>query len=274
MSIFRQRTRSGGVKTDKPTIAHPASSTAEEASDRDTSTPAKTKLRFADVASMFIRLRRFSLRAGVRAPSKDGVEEPATEEADTEEPKTPTKPSVAKESSYASLGNGHSSSPTVISSPPTSPIRSKARKLSGGPYARSPKPLKAKPHHLVFSSGDEPSTHAGISEAIEQGFDPLPVEYWDTFECAGGVNLVTLLRATRSSLMEHVSQNLHIPANALVQEQWQATICGPKHGIYRVQIRYTGAATRSSKPDPRRPVALDQAKGIPGLMTILKRNEV
>lgn len=38
------------------------------------------------------------------------------------------------------------------------------------------------------------------------------------------------------------------------------------------QIRYTASATISSVSDCRRPVALDQAKSIPGLMCILERN--
>jgi len=65
-------------------------------------------------------------------------------------------------------------------------------------------------------------------------------------------------------------------ANVLIDEQWKCTICGPKHrpnGTFKVQIHYTAKATRSDKPDPHKPVALDQVKGIPGLMTILSRND-
>jgi hypothetical protein len=43
--------------------------------------------------------------------------------------------------------------------------------------------------------------------------------------------------------------------------------------FFVLKIRYTASATMSSVPDCRRPVALDKAKCIPGLMSILKRND-
>jgi hypothetical protein len=46
-------------------------------------------------------------------------------------------------------------------------------------------------------------------------YPPLPVEYTDRFECEGGVNAVTLLRATRNTLLETVGE---LGWNALVDE--------------------------------------------------------
>jgi hypothetical protein len=43
----------------------------------------------------------------------------------------------------------------------------------------------------------------------------LPVEYTDRFECVGGVNSVTVLRATRNTLLETVGD---LGWNALVDE--------------------------------------------------------
>lgn len=45
----------------------------------------------------------------------------------------------------------------------------------------------------------------------------MDVEFIDHYECAGGVNVGILLRATRSSLVERVED---LGANALVEEQY------------------------------------------------------
>lgn len=164
-----------------------------------------------------------------------------------------------------------------------------------GPYAytrrvSAPKVFKqTKAGHSTCSSG-EPKTHPSllggglqdiaVSPTLASPEDvqnnngsnggPQIVETWDLYECSGGVNVILLLRQTRKALLEYVQG---LGANALTDEQWQSTICGPKHGgVYRVQIRYSAVPKCSRKPDPGRPVALDQAKGVPGLMSILKRN--
>lgn len=66
-------------------------------------------------------------------------------------------------------------------------------------------------------------------------------------------------------------------ANVLVEESWEVMLRIPKdtkHGLYRVRVRYLAAASRSSRPDPQKPVALDKVRNIPGLMAILEREEV
>jgi len=125
---------------------------------------------------------------------------------------------------------------------------------------------------LELSSGD-PKTHPNVAEGAKDQ-NKVPVEQTDHFVCTGGVNLITLLRITRNALMDDAKRWLG--ANSVVDERWECIISGPKpvhSNTYKVQIRYSASATLSSVPDCRRPVALDQAKSIPGLMFILKRNE-
>ncbi|KAH7887066.1 hypothetical protein F5I97DRAFT_1936614 [Phlebopus sp. FC_14] len=65
-------------------------------------------------------------------------------------------------------------------------------------------------------------------------------------------------------------------ANVLVEESWECTIRVPKNkkdGTFRVHIRYYASASRSSRPDPQKPVALDKVRNVPGLMTIVEREE-
>ncbi|PPQ67212.1 hypothetical protein CVT26_007285 [Gymnopilus dilepis] len=128
-----------------------------------------------------------------------------------------------------------------------------------------------KQKHNTLSSG-EPQTQPGLEEG-SKGVEKVAVEYHDHFTCVGGVNVATLLRVARAALLQRVEA---LGANALVDEHWECTISGPKpihNGAYKVHVRYQASATKSKVPDPRRPVALDKAKGVPGLMTIVKRGD-
>ena len=69
---------------------------------------------------------------------------------------------------------------------------------------------------MELTSGD-PKTHPNIAEGARNNGRVL-VEQRDQFVCAGGVNLITLLRITRVSLMEHVERELG--ANSVVDEQY------------------------------------------------------
>ncbi|KAJ6627881.1 hypothetical protein B0H10DRAFT_2160968 [Mycena sp. CBHHK59/15] len=129
---------------------------------------------------------------------------------------------------------------------------------------------KAKPWHISSSSGEAPQSNPGVLEAATSP-KREPLQQSDTFMCDGAVNVAQLLRASRNSLMEIAEL---MGANALVDEQWNCTICGPKHrpnGTFKVQISYTASAIRSDRADPHRPVALDNVKDVPGLMTVIKR---
>lgn len=70
--------------------------------------------------------------------------------------------------------------------------------------------------------------------------------------------------------MEKVEQ---LGGNTIVNEGWTCSISQPNKNsrLFRVYITYEGTPARCDLPDPGRPVALDQAKGVPGLMTVMSR---
>jgi hypothetical protein len=88
--------------------------------------------------------------------------------------------------------------------------------------------------------------------------------------CANAVDAAKLLRLSRDTLLERAQT---LGANVLVDESWSCTIQSPKSRSdnYRAQVHYTAAAARASKDDPRKPIALEQAKSVAGLMTIVSR---
>nr|GAT42529.1 predicted protein [Mycena chlorophos] len=159
-------------------------------------------------------------------------------------------------------------------SPPPSPTKQRRPPLGIANVAnifvrmrRASESAKSKSWHIQSSSGSEPQSHPAVLEGASE--EREPVEHRDVFICADAVNVGQLLRATRNALMEDAES---MGANALVDEHWEVTICGPKHrrnGSFKVEVSYSGAATHSEQPDPHRPVALDKAKGVPGLMTCI-----
>ncbi|KAF7360390.1 hypothetical protein MVEN_00768800 [Mycena venus] len=129
---------------------------------------------------------------------------------------------------------------------------------------------RVKPWLIESSSGEEPQSHPGLLEAVTS-LVREPLRHTDIFICGEAVNVAQLLRTTRNALMEAAGD---MGANALLDEKWNCTIYRSKHRrneTFKVQISYTASATRSDRADPRRPVALDKVKGVPGLMTVLKR---
>ncbi|KAI0676444.1 hypothetical protein C8Q78DRAFT_962357 [Trametes maxima] len=128
---------------------------------------------------------------------------------------------------------------------------------------------KAKSHHIESSSGDEPQTHPTLQGAVSIG--RIPLEQHETFVCRDGVDATKLLRAVRGALLQKAET---YGANVLVDEQWTCTICGPRHrsdGSFRVYVHYSASGARSDRRDPGRPISLENARGVPGLMTILNR---
>lgn len=129
---------------------------------------------------------------------------------------------------------------------------------------------KSKGESLECSSG-EPQTHPcleGATDLVE-----LPLAHSDVFTCKGAVDLPKLLRASRASLFDKA---IYSGANVLHKESWHCDIRFPKdtrHHPFRVRIRYTAKASRSSVRDSQQPVALDRVRNVPGLMTILQREE-
>jgi len=129
---------------------------------------------------------------------------------------------------------------------------------------------KTKSHHIASSSG-EPQTHPSLADDGVTCIVKVDIELNEDYICAGAVDVVKLLRCSRTKVLEKAS---FWNANALINEKWDCTICGPEHrrdGTFKVHIRYSASALRSSQPDPHKPVALDKAKSVPGLMTVLPK---
>ncbi|KAH9937985.1 hypothetical protein B0H21DRAFT_780701 [Amylocystis lapponica] len=119
---------------------------------------------------------------------------------------------------------------------------------------------RSKANRIESSSG-EPQTH--------------PTLDGDGFVSEYKVPLVKEDRlATRAALYETAQA---LGGNVLVDEQWMCTVCeAPRNrngGSFRVNVHYTASAARSERRDPQRPVALDRARGVPGLMTIVSRHD-
>ena len=77
------------------------------------------------------------------------------------------------------------------------------------------KALLTNADEVELNSGD-PKTHPDVAESAKDQ-NKIPVEQTDYFVCVGGVNLITLLRITRITLMEQVERALG--ANSVVDEQ-------------------------------------------------------
>ncbi|EIW55160.1 uncharacterized protein TRAVEDRAFT_130298 [Trametes versicolor FP-101664 SS1] len=132
---------------------------------------------------------------------------------------------------------------------------------------------KAKAHHIESTSGDAPQTHTALHGVVSAETEKIHLEQDETFICRDGVDTTKLLRAVRGALYQKAQT---YGANVLVDEQWTCTICGPRHrsdGSFKVYVHYTASAARSDTLDPQRPVALDKARSVPGLMTIISRLE-
>ncbi|KAF9788310.1 hypothetical protein BJ322DRAFT_622596 [Thelephora terrestris] len=158
------------------------------------------------------------------------------------------------------------------SSPPPSPRISTAR-LSLYNISQALIRIRRLRHGkpISSSSGPAPITHPSLPGAMSA--TKIPMNRDDEFICASGVDVPKLLRACRSTLLEQARK---IGANVLVDEHWNVSITPQKtgeDGPYKVQIQYSANATRSDRRDPGRPVALDQAISVPGLMTIVKRSK-
>ncbi|KAH7912170.1 hypothetical protein BJ138DRAFT_1005028 [Hygrophoropsis aurantiaca] len=131
---------------------------------------------------------------------------------------------------------------------------------------------RTKAHHIDSASG-APQTHPSLCGENATCKRKVPMVHGDVFVCTGAVDVAKLLRGSRASLLEKAEL---LGGNVLVDERWICTICGPKNrkdGTFRVQIRYYASASRSPTPDPQKPIALDRVQNVPGLMTIIDREE-
>ncbi len=74
---------------------------------------------------------------------------------------------------------------------------------------------QGKPNHIESCSGLEPVTDPSLSGENATLSRKLPMTQTDVYTCIGGVNILVLLRATRSALMERAET---LGANVLVEE--------------------------------------------------------
>jgi hypothetical protein len=112
---------------------------------------------------------------------------------------------------------------------------------------------KSKSHHIDSSSG-EPQTHPSLTGDGVTCAERVDIELNENYVCVGAVDVVKLLRCSRTKLFEKAS---FWNANVLIDEQyvvfgvvppivyltslfrWDCTICGPKHrrdGTFRVHV--------------------------------------
>ena len=239
MALFRAPSHSSAGNSDKKSTAPSSANemTPLTASRAESSSPGaassngapqekKPRFGFSEVAKLFIKMRRHRRRASVsQAAPQDGAEDDSPTSGQPVQSGSNDLHQVLSGSTSLTLHSGRNhamgvddeltppATPCRTPSPPTSPRRVQIRHF--GPHSIFHRDGKAnKPHHLYSSSGDQPITHPGMKESALL-CPALPVEYTDRFECVGGVNAVTLLRATRNTLLETVGD---LGWNALVDE--------------------------------------------------------
>jgi hypothetical protein len=78
--------------------------------------------------------------------------------------------------------------------------------------------VKTKSHHIVSDSDDKPISHPEVAAAVDLKSKTVPVriERTDSFVCAGGVNAVVLLKATRKDILDTAER---MGGTALVEER-------------------------------------------------------
>ncbi|KAH7883900.1 hypothetical protein F5I97DRAFT_1780546, partial [Phlebopus sp. FC_14] len=97
------------------------------------------------------------------------------------------------------------------------------------------------------------------------------VAHTEQFLCRGGVDAGRLLDLSRKGLYSTARE---MGGNVLLEEQWDCSIRYPKlqkRDEFKVTICYSATVARSFWPDAQRPIDVEAAKGIKGLMTILDR---
>jgi len=121
----------------------------------------------------------------------------------------------------------------------------------------------------IHETSGDPQTHPAVRRAVDdqQLLNAQRIELTDSYRVVGGVNLPLLLRKTRESML--------LQGDALAEEKWDVDIVPKKKTraghAYKVSVSYSAARIPSALVDPHLPVALDAARGIPGLMTIVSR---
>jgi hypothetical protein len=98
------------------------------------------------------------------------------------------------------------------------------------------------------------------------------VEHKDEFTCKGGVDAGRLVNLARKGLYSTAKE---MGGNVLLEEKWDCEIRHPRYqrrDQFKVTIHYSATVARSYKPDAQKPVEIEAAKGIKGLMTVIDRH--
>ncbi|KIJ40200.1 hypothetical protein M422DRAFT_174167 [Sphaerobolus stellatus SS14] len=176
---------------------------------------------------------------------------------------------IHKRRTSASSADGANKPITPPPSPPSLPSTPSKTPSSPSKTPSTPRSRVAKEQLLTCSSGAEAKTHDLIVDSNPECRNTAVIVYRDVSECRDGVDVQRLLRLSRAKVMQRVEK---LGGNTIVHEKWSCLIT--KHPskqttAYRVSITYEGTPARSDLPDPGQPIALDQVKGIPGLMTVV-----
>ncbi|KAH0838589.1 hypothetical protein J3R83DRAFT_6910 [Lanmaoa asiatica] len=123
----------------------------------------------------------------------------------------------------------------------------------------------------VKSCSGPACTHDTLAKTTPMKVGPR-VAHTEQFLCKGGVDARRLVNISRKGLYSIAKT---MGGNVLLEEQWDCIIRHPrlqKRNEFRVIVRYSATVARSTWPDAQRPVQIEAAKGIRGLMTVLDRH--
>ncbi|KAG2142489.1 hypothetical protein BD769DRAFT_1348533 [Suillus cothurnatus] len=121
----------------------------------------------------------------------------------------------------------------------------------------------------IESSSGPARTHACLADLKPTLVGPR-VEHKDEFTCKGGVDAGRLVNLARKGLYSTAKE---MGGNVLLEEKlaWLASLY-QRRDQFKVTIHYSATVARSYKPDAQKPVEIEAAKGIKGLMTVIDRH--
>jgi len=123
----------------------------------------------------------------------------------------------------------------------------------------------------ITSCSGPARTHYTLEKTAPMKVGPR-VAHTEEFRCKGGVDARRLVDLSRKGLFSIAKI---MGGNVLLEEQWDCIIRHStlrKRGEFKVIVHYSATVARSVWPDAQKPVEIEAAKGISGLMTVLDRH--
>ncbi|TFK41402.1 hypothetical protein BDQ12DRAFT_711145 [Crucibulum laeve] len=114
-------------------------------------------------------------------------------------------------------------------------------------------------------------THTHLTDADAVIATGPRVTRRETYLCKGAVNTARLLHLTRKEVYDIAKDH---NANVLLNEEWSCDIKNPWYRSkdeYKAIIQYSANIARSHREDAQKPVAIENARGIEGVMIVLER---